>query len=387
MRGSAFKRFLTLAARHGRGGFETRPAAGGTRAATSHPARAGLIPAPTRLLAVLLLLATLILPLGSAAAPNVAARQGIGELYVALGDSLGVGLLSSAPDARGYVAQFHALLQQRAERPVALQNFSVSGETSATLITNGQLAGVKQAIAEARGRGWRISPITINLGGNDLRSLQGADDPAREAGLARYRTNLIYIFDELIGATTVDGVRQSDIVAMTVYNPYGGDPAILRSDAWWVQRFNAALTEEAQRRDIAVADVYARFQGRERELTWVPLDFHANNRGHLEMAQALWGATGYDTVAPTAELLDPTAGTIRRAVPTIKVRVADDIGVARVEFRIDDRPLPAPIYAASLDLWIGYWDARSATPGPHRLTIIVTDAAGNATRREATVSK
>jgi lysophospholipase L1-like esterase len=317
----------------------------------------------------------------------VAARQGIGELYLALGDSLGVGLLSSAPDSRGYVAQLHALLQQRAGRSIVLQNLSVSGETSASLIANGQLAAAQQVIVEARGKGWTISPITINIGGNDLRALQATDDPSREAGLARYRANVGRIFDTLIGATTINGVRQADIVTMTIYNPYGGDPAILRSDAWWVQQFNAALTEEAQRRDIAVADVYARFRGRERELTWVPLDFHANNRGHLVMAQALWSATGYDTIAPTAELLDPTGGIVRRAVPTIKVRAADDIGVARVEFRIDDQPLPAPIYFASLDLWIGYWDARSATPGPHRLAVIVTDAAGNATRREATVTR
>jgi lysophospholipase L1-like esterase len=341
-----------------------------------------------RCLAVLTLLLTLLtLPPSSAAAPNAAARQGIGELYLALGDSLGVGMLSSAPDARGYVAHFHALLQQRAGHPVALQNLSVSGETSASLIGNGQLAAAQRVIAEARGKGWTISPITLNIGGNDLRALQAADDPSREAGLARFRANVGRIFDALIDATTINGARQSDIVTMTVYNPYGGDPAILRSDAWWVQQFNLALTEEAQRRDLGVADVYARFRGRERELTWVPLDFHANNRGHLAMAEALWGVTNYDTVAPTVELLDPTGGTIRRAVPTIKVRADDDIGVTRVEFRLDDQPLPAPIYSASLELWIGYWDARSATPGPHRLAVIVTDAAGNATRREATVSR
>ena len=69
------------------------------------------------------------------------------------------------------------------------------------------------------------------------------------------------------------------------------------------------------------------------------------------------------------------------------MRASDDIGVTSVQFLLDDNPLPAPIYSRTFDLWIGYWDARNAAPGPHRLAIIVTDAAGNATRREATISR
>ena len=345
--------------------------------------RGGVIP---RALVIITLLFAL-LPLPTSAAPQTAARQGIGELYLALGDSLGVGLLTSAPDSRGYVAQLQTLLQRSAGRPVALQNLSVSGETAKTLIANGQLAAAQQVIVEARRKGWKISPVTIDIGGNDLRALQNTDDAGREAGLTAFRASLGRIFDALVAATTVNGARQSDILTMTIYNPYGGDPAIVRSDAWWVERFNAALTEEAQRRDIAVADVYGRFKGRERELTWVPLDFHANNRGHLAMAEEFWRAAAYDTTAPTVELIEPTTGPIRRTVPTIKVRASDDIGVTRVELLLDNQPLPAPIYARTLDLWIGYWDARAATPGQHRLTVIVTDAAGNATRREAQVSR
>ncbi|MFN8537949.1 MAG: GDSL-type esterase/lipase family protein [Thermomicrobiales bacterium] len=334
-----------------------------------------------------LLLTLLALPPTSAAAPSAAAPRGIGELYLALGDSLGVGLLTSTPDARGYVAQLHALLQQRAGHAVALQNLSVSGETSGTLIQSGQLTAAQQVITEARGKGWTISPITLDIGGNDLRNLQTADDKAREIGLADFRANLGKILDTLIAASTVNGARTADIAVMTIYNPYGGDPKIVRSDAWWVERFNTALVEEAQRRNVLVADVYKRFLGHERELTWVPLDFHANNLGHLAMAQTLWAAAGYDTTAPTAELLDPTSGTVRRAVPTIKVRASDDIGVTGVQFLLDDKPLPAPVYSRTLDLWVGYWDARTAPSGTHRLTITITDAAGNTTRRDATITR
>lgn len=322
------------------------------------------------------------------AAPSAApARQGSGEMYLALGDSLGVGLLSSMPDARGYVAILHGLLEQQTGRAIVLNNLSVSGETAHSLITGGQIQAARNAITTARGNGWRVSPITIDIGGNDLRALQGADDKARETGLATFRADIAWIFDALIAATTQNGVRTSDIITMTIYNPYGGDPQIVRSDAWWVARFNAAITEEAAKREIAVADVYGRFVGKERDLTWVPLDFHANNRGHIAIAEEFWKAAGYDTTAPKLEIVAPTTGPLARSVPTFKVRASDDIGVTRVELRLDDKPLPDPVFASNLGLWVGYWDARTAPPGQHRLTVSVADAAGNTTRQDLTLTR
>jgi lysophospholipase L1-like esterase len=340
-----------------------------------------------RLLALLLLLLTVG---GGPTAPTreaKAAPQGIGELYLALGDSLGVGLLSSMPDTRSYVAQFHALLERSSGRTVILRNVSVSGETARSLIDGGQLAEAQAALAEARTAGWRVSPLTIDIGGNDLRTLAGADDAAREAGLADFRAALIQIFDTLIAEATADGRPRPDMIAMTIYDPAGGDPAIPRSDAWWIARFNAAISEEAAQRGIAVADVATRFAGRTRQLTWMPLDFHANNAGHGVIAAEFWRAAGYDTTAPTLEIIAPESGTLPRAVPTIKVRAADGIGVARVEFRLDDQPLPAPVYHRDLDLWIGYWDARAVAAGAHRLSISVSDAAGNTTSRELTLTR
>jgi len=337
---------------------------------------------PFRTPTVLVLVALLLLAPAPLARQGAAAPQGIGELYLALGDSLGVGLLASIPDTRGYVALLHALLERSAGHTVQLRNLSVSGETARSFITGGQLVAAQGALAEARRAGWRVSPITIDLGGNDLRALQGADDAAREAGLAQYRADMAQIFDTLIAATTISGVRQGDIVTMTIYNPAGGDPQVARSDAWWVARFNGVLGEEAARRGIAVAPVAARFAGQERTLTWMPLDLHPNNAGHRAIAEVLWGATGYDTVAPQVQIVAPTAGTLPRPVPTIKVRSSDAIGVTRVTLRLDDQPLFDPVFARDLDLWIGYWDARSVPVGQHRLTVSASDAAGNTTTQE-----
>lgn len=340
-----------------------------------------------RLLGALLILLTIgggpiVPPRGTRAAP-----QGIGELYLAMGDSLGVGLLSSMPDTRSYVAQFHTLLERSAGRPIILRNLSVSGETARSLIDGGQLAAAQAALAEARAAGWRVSPITIEIGGNDLRAMAGANDAVREAELADFRAELAHIYNTLIVAATAGGRPRPDMIAMTIYDPAGGDPSVARSDAWWIARFNAAIGEEASKRGIAVADTAARFAGRTRQLTWMPIDFHANNAGHGVIAAEFWRAAGYDTLAPTLEIIAPEGGTLPRAVPTIKVRATDGIGVARVEFRLDDQPLPAPVYNRDLDLWIGYWDARAARSGQHRLSVSVSDAAGNTTSREMVLAR
>jgi len=342
---------------------------------------------PLRVPVMLVFVALLLLAPAPLARQGAAAPQGIGELYLALGDSLGVGLLSSMPETRGYVALLHGLLERRAGRAIQLRNLSVSGETARSFITGGQLVAAQGALAEARRAGWRVSPITIDLGGNDLRALQGADDAAREVGLIQYRADMGQIFDALIAATTIDGVRQGDIVTMTIYDPAGGDPQIVRSDAWWVARFNGVLGEAAAGRGIAVAPVAARFAGQERTLTWMPLDFHPNNAGHQAITEALWGATGYDTVPPDVQIVAPTAGVLPRLVPTIKVRASDAIGVTRVVLLLDDQPLPDPVFARDLGLWIGYWDARVAAAGPRRLTVSVNDAAGNTTTQTVLLTR
>ncbi|HEX5503447.1 MAG TPA: SGNH/GDSL hydrolase family protein, partial [Thermomicrobiales bacterium] len=250
---------------------------------------------------------------------------GVGQLYLALGDSLGVGLLASLPGERGYVPLLRDLLQRDAGRPLLLQNLSVSGETAATMLSGKQLTDALDAIKTARANGWQVSPITLDIGGNDMRALLDKDEAAREAGLATFRANYARILDRLVAATTVNGARAGDIVTMTVYNPYGGDPALAHSPAWWVQRFNGVIADEAARRGVRVADVYGPFVGHETDYTYMPLDFHPNNRGHEAIAGAFWRAMGYDTTPPTLDLVAPASGPLPRDVPTIKIRASDNV--------------------------------------------------------------
>ncbi|HET8626266.1 MAG TPA: GDSL-type esterase/lipase family protein [Thermomicrobiales bacterium] len=312
---------------------------------------------------------------------------GIGQLYLALGDSLGVGLLASLPDERGYVPLLRNLLQQDAGRPLLLQNLSVSGETAATMLSGKQLADALDAIKTAHANGWQVSPITLDIGGNDMQALLDKDEAAREAGLATFRANYAQILDRLVAATTVNGARASDIVTMTVYNPYGGDPALAHSPAWWVQRFNGVIADEAAKRGVRVADVYDPFRGHETDYTYMPLDFHPNNRGHEVIAEAFWRTMGYDTAPPALDLLAPASGPLPRDVPTIKIRASDNVGVTAVTATLDGRPLPDPLYEPQFGLYIGYWDARQAPPGPHTLTVTAADEAGNTTTRTVTLTR
>ncbi len=333
----------------------------------------------SRLVARLLITCLLIIVLSSGSMQpmvQAAAPAAIGNLYLALGDSLAVGSLSSMPDTRGYVARLHALLEQSAGHPIMLRNLAVSGETTRTMINGGQLTAAQKALSDAQAAGWQVSPITLDIGGNNIRLLQGSDTATRERGLTDFRSSLAQILDTLITASTSNGTRQANIVVMNIYNPYGGDPQIANSDAWWVNRFNTALSEEVTKRSLTVADAYSRFLNHERELTWMPIDIHANNAGHLVLAEACWQALGYDTIAPTLTVIAPTAGPLAKDILTIKLRATDQIGVTQVEFQINDQRLPPPRYNRELDLWIGYWNARTAPPGPYRLVITATDAGG-----------
>lgn len=220
--------------------------------------------------------------------PAAYAPRGQGDLYLALGDSLAWGFGLDDPAAEGYPALIAARLAARA--PIETLNLAVPGETSGSFVAR-QLPRAVAAIRQARGRGARVSPITIDIGGNDLRAVERAGPAEREAAVAAARRNIARILDELrAGAGPA-----ADIAIMTYYNPYGGDPAVEGGEAYWVARLNAAIREEAARRGVAVADAYAPFaDGRHYTHTSVLLgDIHANARGHRLIADAFIAALGY----------------------------------------------------------------------------------------------
>lgn len=226
--------------------------------------------------------------LRAAAPPPAYAPQGPGEIYLALGDSLAWGFSLDDREAESYPGRIHARLA--AEAPIELANLGVPGATSGSLL-EGQLPRAVELIRAARREGRRVSPITLGIGGNDLRTVERAGPEERAAAVAAARANIGRALDELRAAA---GPR-ADLAVMTYYNPYGGDPAAEGSDAYWVEQLNLAIRGEAARRGVAVADVYPAFTGgRFYTHTFVLFgDIHANAQGHALIAETFLETLGY----------------------------------------------------------------------------------------------
>lgn len=217
------------------------------------------------------------------------APRGPGQTYLALGDSLAWGFRLADRARESYPALLADRVKQ-ANADTALVNLAVPGETTASL-RGGQLRDALALIERERAAGRRVSPITIDIGGNDLQRAAGGNAQQREAALEAARANIAATLDALGRATGGD----ADIAIMAYYNPYGGDPGAPNSEAYWVSQLNAAIGEEAERRGVAVADAYTPFGGG-RAYTYTNIvlgDVHANRQGHAVMAEAFWAALKY----------------------------------------------------------------------------------------------
>ncbi|MDP9312194.1 MAG: SGNH/GDSL hydrolase family protein [Chloroflexota bacterium] len=217
---------------------------------------------------------------------------GQGDVYVALGDSLAAGFVVSRPED-AYVARIAAAL--RREAPIVVRNFAVPGETSTSMLRL-QLPQAVAYIKEQQAAGRRVSPITLDIGGNDGRAAERGSEAERQRIIAAVEANIAKALDELIAATTTaTGQRTADIAIMTYYNPYPGDPTDRSSLAYWSAQLNAAITRAAQPRGVAVADVAGAFEGGKvyRYTYLASGDVHANSDGHELIAQRFWAALQY----------------------------------------------------------------------------------------------
>jgi peptidoglycan/xylan/chitin deacetylase (PgdA/CDA1 family) len=98
--------------------------------------------------------------------------------------------------------------------------------------------------------------------------------------------------------------------------------------------------------------------------------------------------TGHDTTSapvhvtvsssqpPTVSITAPADGSAVTGTVTIKATAADDGQVARVRFLLDGVSLGSRVAGQTFQ-W--KWDTSTATPGPHTLTAVATDDAGNQT--------
>jgi lysophospholipase L1-like esterase len=141
--------------------------------------------------------------------------------YLALGDSLGVGVGADVPEEGGYVPRLHERMGEAGDGPAFL-NLSWPGLTTRTMIERGHLADAIDA-AEEGVDGAAVGLITLTIGGNDGALLFR---PCEEGPTASCRAAAIEVieafevnFDEILGALSEAAPDDARILVMAYYNP------------------------------------------------------------------------------------------------------------------------------------------------------------------------
>lgn len=271
----------------------------------------------TRYFAVLAIAVVAIVGLGLSTASASADLKPDRE-YVALGDSLAVGVGATVPDQLGYVARFNnRYFRANGNGPGVLTNLSVSGETSATFISRGQLAAAVAAIGNPDRD---VELVTLDIGGNDLLGLLSPGSPctvdpdslACQADVAATITAFAGNYGQIVGTlAAVLAAEPGDetLMVMTYYNLFDGighplEPAVDRALLGGDLKIdcvafhpvfgnpanigvNDVIACVGQSFGATAVDVHPLFDGRALELTHMAVgDFHPNNHGHKVIAQA-----------------------------------------------------------------------------------------------------
>jgi acyl-CoA thioesterase I len=227
-------------------------------------------------------------------------------VYLALGDSLAVGVGASSPSTLSYVARAYESLrgsERYNDGGLDLLNLGVAGATSADLAqAGGQL---DSAIAEIEARrendpaGDDVEIISLDIGGNDLLSLVAPNSPCLESAsvepcraafgevLSALQNNLA---EALLRLRTA--APDAILVAVDLYNPYSGTGDLREPIAEiGIGQANGVIGAVTADPDLRVktAFVFQLFSGR--GLQWVAPDgIHPNDNGHAVIAEALLAA-------------------------------------------------------------------------------------------------
>ena len=214
--------------------------------------------------------------------------------YVALGDSLAANVGVDQP-RDGYVSRFHNQLQQRDQAQFGLRNFAVPGETSASLIRNGQLEIALQFIQTHD-----VRYITIDIGANDLLGHLSSADCSETLSSPEcnqrivdasgaYEINLVHIFRALRQAAPL-----ATVIFLETYNPLSlGFEARMGLEAETnrtLSEFNNAAAIIAGARGVLVADGFTPLKGTTGVTTHMlddPPDIHPKAIGYDMLAAAL----------------------------------------------------------------------------------------------------
>jgi lysophospholipase L1-like esterase len=213
-------------------------------------------------------------------------------IYLAVGDSLaaGVGVTDKRED---FVSRFHAYLEKQTGQQLGLTNLGISGESTSTMLTAGQL---QKALATIKADPKGVRVLTLGIGANDL--LGHVASPACQtdptgiecqsrlrAALTAFPPNFKRITSQL--ASAIDPSTQ--VIVMNVYNPFNfgiGVPAEQMSNQT-VKSLNDAIAAEAKAHGWQVADAGGAIGDRAAALTSILNgDVHPTALGYQAIAYA-----------------------------------------------------------------------------------------------------
>ena len=231
---------------------------------------------------------------------DIAAQAPSSPEYLALGDSLAVGVGASDATTTAYVPLFHAFLRETLDPSVQLRNLGVSGETSASMIAGGQLAAALAELTSRNRNATRsddVRVITLDIGGNDVAAvfrgpcaggLNAACSTAIGATLATFSANL----DSILGRLRTAAGPDPKIIVMTYYNALANPacPAnplasqadlVLEGGPGLPNGLNDVIRVTAAAHKAQIADTFGRLGPGEA----LPDCLHANDAGYRAIAQ------------------------------------------------------------------------------------------------------
>ena len=228
-------------------------------------------------------------------------------LYMALGNSLSVGVGASDEPGRGWVGLVSAALPEW-----DLSNLGVSGDDSGELLLGGpldeglRLIALRAADAEP---GNEVGAITLEIGGNDLLDIFfdlviPGDCPsvveslqretcvnALEDALTTHRSNLTQTLERL-----AEAAPDAPVFLMTIYNPFSGGSSVLdemgvlslegQEGTEFPQGLNDIIREVGDEAGVTVVEWYELFLGKQSQYIAQDL-IHPNDTGHAVMAAAV----------------------------------------------------------------------------------------------------
>jgi lysophospholipase L1-like esterase len=199
-------------------------------------------------------------------------------LYVALGDSLSVGVGASI-FSPGFVQRYQRLAAMELEDHVYVRTFAQPGFQSLDVLLELDNDFVKEQIKDA-------DIITITVGGNDLiqaaskfRSDQNEKDfsLALEECMGNFRKIMNGITD-----LKHDSIHPYIVRLVNLYNPFPNDPLAVK----WITKFNLQLKSFLKNPAVSIAEVDRLFRDYEKE--YLAHDgIHPNDIGYERIAESL----------------------------------------------------------------------------------------------------